>query len=49
MKPFTRWAVRTVALWALAKALEKANGKLKQRQVARQRRTREGRSAAATS
>jgi hypothetical protein len=38
-----------VALWALAKALEKANGKLRKRQVARQRRTREGRSATAIS
>ena len=39
MKTFTRWALRTVALWALAKGLELANAKLKQYQ--RDRRLRE--------
>ncbi len=32
MKSLTRWALRTVALWAMAKGLEIANAKLKQYQ-----------------
>lgn len=30
MKTLARWALRTVALWALAKGLELANAKLKE-------------------
>ena len=32
MKSLTRWALRTVALWAIAKALEITNARLKQHQ-----------------
>jgi hypothetical protein len=45
MNTIMRWALRTVALWAVAKALELANSKLKQRQ--RDRRFIERASAAA--
>jgi len=40
MNTIARWALRTAALWAIAKALEMANGKLKQRQRNRLSRTR---------
>lgn len=39
MKTLARWALRTVALWAVAKGLELANAKLKQYQ--RERKFRE--------
>ena len=39
MKPLARWALRTVALWALAKGLEIANARLKQ--FAQERKMRE--------
>jgi len=37
MNTIMKWAVRTAALWALAKALELANAKLRQRQLARRK------------
>jgi hypothetical protein len=46
MNRLARWAVRTVALWALAKALEMANEKLRQRQRDRHRRARAASAAA---
>jgi ABC-type phosphate transport system ATPase subunit len=46
MNTIARWAVRTAALWALAKALELANRKLKQRQRNRLSRARATVSAA---
>lgn len=46
MKPLTRWALRTVALWAIAKALEVANQKLRQRQQDRKLRKLAGKAAA---
>jgi hypothetical protein len=45
MKPIMRWALRTVALWAVAKGLEMANARAKQWQ--RDRRLREQASNAA--
>jgi hypothetical protein len=45
MKTLARWALRTVALWALAKGLEIANAKLKQYQ--RDRKLREQAASAA--
>lgn len=45
MNRIARWALRTVALWVLAKALEMANEKLRKRQ--RDRRMRERAAAAA--
>jgi hypothetical protein len=45
MNTIMKWALRTAALWALAKVLELANAKLKQLQ--RDRRLREHASAAA--
>jgi hypothetical protein len=45
MNTIMKWALRTAALWALAKALELTNAKLKQMQ--RDRRLREHASAAA--
>ena len=45
MNTIMKWALRTAALWALAKVLELANAKLKQRQ--QDRRLREHASAAA--
>ena len=32
MKSLTRWALRTVALWAIARALDSAYARLRQRQ-----------------
>jgi hypothetical protein len=45
MKTLARWALRTVALWALAKALEIANERL--RQFQRDRKLREQAAGAA--
>lgn len=45
MKTLARWALRTVALWAIAKGLELANARLKQFQ--RDRKLREQGSAVA--
>lgn len=44
MNTITKWALRSVALWALAKTLELANAKLKQHQ--RERRLRQHATAA---
>ena len=38
MSTVTRWALRTAVLWALAKVLEQANKKLRQRQSERRSR-----------
>ena len=46
MKSLTRWALRSVALWALAKGLELANAKLKQHQRDRKLRERAANAAA---
>ena len=46
MKTIARWALRTVALWALAKGLELANAKLKEYQRDRKFRERAASAAA---
>jgi hypothetical protein len=46
MKPLARWALRTVALWALAKGLEIANARLKEFQRDRKLREQGSRVAA---
>jgi hypothetical protein len=46
MNRLSKWALRTVALWAVSKALQLANDSLKQRQRNRQLRERAARVAA---
>src|ERR1044071_6213436 len=46
MNRVTKWALRTVALWAVSKALQLANDSLKQRQRNRQLRARAAHAAA---
>ncbi len=46
MKNLTRWALKSLALWAVAKALELANQKLRQRQQDRRLRKLAGKAAA---
>ena len=38
MNTISKWVLRTVALWAISKALQLANDSLKNRQAARRRR-----------
>ena len=46
MNRITKWALRSVALWAIAKALEMANQSLRQRQNDRKLRSQAQRAAA---
>jgi hypothetical protein len=46
MNRITKWALRSVALWAIAKALEMANQSLRQRQNDRKLRSQAQRTAA---
>lgn len=46
MNTITKWALRSLALWAVSKALQLANDSLKQRQKNRQLRARGARAAA---